>query len=83
MHHVFAQTTSSVSGGVIILTALSVGVVMVLVVASVHLDYRRHKRPLTEIDPSVVYSFWHHLRVVTIPRLRYRLATVRHTRLGS
>jgi len=40
------------------------------------MDWQRHRRPLLEEDPSVQYSLIHHIRVVTIPLLEYRLSVV-------
>lgn len=40
------------------------------------MDWQRHRRPLVEEDPSVQYTLAHHIRVVTIPLLEYRLSVV-------
>lgn len=52
-----------------------VGFVMLAVVVYTYNDYRKHKKPLTEIEPTLAkqYTYWHHLKVVTVPLLRYRL----------
>jgi hypothetical protein len=39
-------------------------------------DWRRHRKPLVEQDPTVRYTIWHHLRVVTIPLFKYRISFV-------
>ena len=39
-------------------------------------DWRRHRKPLVDQDPSVHYTIWHHLRVVTIPLFKYRISFV-------
>lgn len=39
-------------------------------------DWRRHRKPLIEQDPTVRYTIWHHLRVVTIPLFKYRISFV-------
>lgn len=39
----------------------------------VYMDYRRHKKPLTTVDPHVSYGLIHHVRVVTLPILKYRI----------
>lgn len=39
-------------------------------------DWQRHRKPLVEQDPSVRYTIWHHLRVVTIPLFKYRISFV-------
>ncbi len=36
-------------------------------------DYRRHKKPLTDVDPHVSYGLAHHVKVVTIPLISYRV----------
>jgi predicted ABC-type sugar transport system permease subunit len=41
--------------------------------AFIYVDYRKHKKPLTAIDPYVNYTFMHHVKVVSIPMFRYRL----------
>ena len=46
----------------------------------VFVDYRRHRRPLVEADPNAHYTLTHHMRVVTIPLIRYRLSFSLHTR---
>lgn len=68
-----AAKSSAVSTGVIIVTAILVAIPLIIVVAYLRFDYLRHKRPLQEIDPNVKYTFWHHVRVVTIPLLSYRV----------
>lgn len=47
------------------------------------IDYLRHKRPLKEANKKVNYSFWHHLKVVSIPLLRYRVAINLYKRAES
>jgi heme/copper-type cytochrome/quinol oxidase subunit 2 len=49
-------------------------VVTLVVMIYVYVDYRRHKKPLTSVDPNVNYSLFHHIAVVTIPIFRYRLS---------
>ncbi len=55
--------------------AMLVGVAMLGGVLYTYRDYRRHKKPLLEISPESArsYTYWHHLRIVSIPLLRYRL----------
>lgn len=38
-------------------------------------DYRRHKQPLIEVDPNarLTYTYLHHVKVVTIPLIKYRI----------
>lgn len=76
------NTTSNTKGGgnaplaetgVITTSTIILGAIILLALIVIFFDYRKHKRPLTEIDPNVSYSFGHHIRVVTIPLVRYRL----------
>lgn len=55
--------------------AIFVGVVMLAGALYTYQDYRRHKKPLLEIDPKLArsYTYWHHLRVVSVPLVKYRL----------
>lgn len=72
----FAQAKSTKEGlsiNVLTLTAVVIAFFLLLIVVWVKLDYGRHKRPLQEIDPNVRYTFWHHIKVVTIPLLSYRI----------
>ena len=55
-----------------ILAPLGLG--LILAIAWLYRDYRRHKKPLKALDPKVKYSFWHHLHVVSLPVLKYRLS---------
>jgi heme/copper-type cytochrome/quinol oxidase subunit 2 len=47
---------------------------VIFIVFLLYYDYKRHKKPLTDVDPGVHYSFMHHVRVVTIPLFRYRIS---------
>lgn len=57
---------------VMLLIILLVAVISIILVCT-FLDYGRHRRPLVEADPNIRYTLGHHVRVVTIPLLRYRL----------
>lgn len=59
---------------VFIIFALIFVVAILLLLAFVFADYKRHKKPLRAIDPNISYSFLHHLKVVTLPLFRYRLS---------
>lgn len=59
---------------VYILTPLLLALLTIIVYA--YFDYLRHKRPLVEENPHIHYTFWHHLKVVTFPILRYRISFV-------
>lgn len=50
--------------------------ILVLIVGYTFYDYRRHKRPLLEIDPNVSYGYFHHIKVVTIPVTKYRISSL-------
>lgn len=65
--------TSTVSGGVIVLTAIAIAIPFIAVFIYLRIDYHRHKKPLILIDPNVRYTFWHHVKVVTIPLFSYRI----------
>lgn len=72
--HFIAKSESQVPAGVIIVTAIAIAIPLVIVVFFLQLDYLRHKRPLREADPAVSYTFWHHIKVVTIPLMSYRIS---------
>lgn len=65
--------------GVMALLGLPIGLIMVFAGTYTYIDYRKHKRPLIEsdrelhLDNARQYTYWHHLRVVSIPLLKYRL----------
>lgn len=69
------------TGTTTIITSL-VAAVLIVAVALVNIDYRRHKAPLIEIDKqthknlAASYTFWHHVKVVTIPTMRYRFTII-------
>ena len=55
---------------------LPVGLALIFTLLYAYYDYRRHKQPLVSENPHVHYTFWHHLKVVTLPIMRYRLSIV-------
>lgn len=59
--------------GIVTTSTIILAGIIILALVVIFFDYRKHKRPLAEIDPNVSYSFAHHIRVVTIPLVRYRL----------
>ena len=69
----------AVSGGSLAETgiiAVSTTLLLGLILGSLtfaYVDYRKHKGTLQSIDPTVRYTFAHHVKVVTIPLLKYRL----------
>ncbi len=67
------QPTLAVTGGVLLPSLLFIGLLVALTVY-IYIDYRRHKKPLTEEDSTIPYTFGHHIKIVTLPLLRYRLS---------
>ena len=61
------------TGAIGISSTLLVGVI-IAITSYLYLDYRSHKKPLRAEDPNVKYTFLHHIRVVSMPRLKYRVA---------
>lgn len=45
----------------------------VIVSVRTYLGFRRYKKPLLEVDATLIYSFTHYLRLVVFPRLAYRI----------
>ncbi|MCA9342387.1 hypothetical protein KC950_00020 [Candidatus Saccharibacteria bacterium] len=66
--------SDSVSGGVILITAIIVAFVVGSLAMYTRLDFKRHKEPLKQIDPNVRYTYIHHVKVVTIPLFKYRIS---------
>lgn len=64
---------SLAESGVMTISAGAAGMIFLLTVLYMYMDYRKHKAPLKEIDPMVDYTFIHHIRVVNVPIFRYRL----------
>ncbi len=56
--------------------AVAAGFLIILGTIYTYVDYRKHKKPLQEADPFLAstYTYWHHLRVVTIPLAKYRFS---------
>lgn len=69
-----SQTSSLAETGLLLFLAIPVGIFLIVATIYAYIDYRRHKRPLSNADPNVKYSFWHHLRVVSLPVIKYRLS---------
>ena len=73
------KTTTSSGGqlaktGVFVALASPFGLFLVAAAIYTYVDYRRHRAPLVEADAIAQYSYWHHLRVVTVPLVKYRLS---------
>lgn len=66
------KKTERVSGNVIIMTAIFIGFIVLALAIYIQIDYRRHRRPLKEIDPEVHYSHIHHVQVVVLPMAKFR-----------
>ena len=60
--------------GVFVALATPVGLFLVAATLYTYLDYRKHKTPLTEASSDVNYSYFHHLKVVSLPLAKYRLS---------
>lgn len=67
------HSTEGVPLSVIIVTAIFVAIIIGGFYIYVRADFIKHKKPLQEIDPSVRYTLVHHIRVVTVPLLKYRI----------
>ena len=65
--------------GLLIGLTVPVGLLMIGVTLYTYVDYRKHKKPLVESDRLLnqnfakSYTYWHHLRVVSIPLIHYRI----------
>lgn len=68
-----SKNDNRLSVNVLIFTSLVIAVPLVIIVVWLKADYNRHKKPLLEIDPNVKYTFWHHVKVVSIPLMSYRI----------
>jgi hypothetical protein len=53
--------------------AAALFLLFVIIFFALFIQYRKHKKPLMAIDPNVQYSFAHHIKMVTLPTLTYRL----------
>ncbi len=72
--NLFSQVENkNLSVGVLVITAILIGLPLFSLVLWLKADYKHHKRPLKEADPNVNYTFWHHIKVVTFPLLSYRI----------
>lgn len=68
-----AAQNERVSGSILIVTAIFVGLMVGSLAVYIQIDYRRHRRPLKEIDPQVHYSHIHHVQVVVLPMAKFRV----------
>jgi hypothetical protein len=63
--------------GDFILVAIPIGTALIIATVIVtYVDYRKHKKPLLDINRDLAksYTYWHHLKTVTIPLFSYRLS---------
>ena len=61
------------TGAIGISSTLLIGII-IAITSYLYIDFRAHKKPLRAIDPYVKYTFLHHIRLVSMPRLKYRVA---------
>lgn len=61
--------------GVVTVSAVIVGFILLVVLVYTYADYLRHRRPLVQADPFArqTYTYRHHISTVTIPLLKYRV----------
>lgn len=61
--------------GIVTALAIPVGFFLILSATYTYVDYRKHKKPLVEANPkrAETYTYWHHIKVVSIPLARYRV----------
>ena len=64
--------------GIFVAIATPVGLFLILGALYTYYDYRRHLAPLYSTDSKVSYSYFHHLNVVTVPEIKYRIKTELH-----
>lgn len=71
--------------GVITVMGTIIGILMVAGGLYTYIDYRKHKNPLKDADPYLAssYTYWHHLKVVSIPLASYRLRVTVETKEQS
>lgn len=85
---VLGATTTAASGtlaetGVLAISTILLMSIIVAITVYLYIDYRKHKKPLVEINPNVHYTFAHHVRMVNIPLLKYRLTFSVEKKHGS
>ncbi len=70
---VLGNSSTLANTGVVAISAGILSFILVLSLSLIYIDYNKHKKPLRAIDPTVRYSFAHHIKVVTLPLFRYRV----------
>ena len=72
-----AATTNSTLAktGVVTVSAVIVGLILLIILIYTYIDYLRHRKPLVEADPFArqTYTYRHHISTVSIPLLKYRV----------
>ena len=64
-HHIW-RLPDSLTIALLTAIGLTLGLILYLFI-----DYRAHRKPLQEADPHVHYNLVHHVRVVSLPLLKY------------
>ncbi len=61
--------------GIVTSIAIAVGILLLVGAIYTYVDYLKHKKPLVQMDPQQAnnYTYLHHLKVVSMPLLSYRL----------
>lgn len=59
----------------LVVVGLVLLVLLVVLFIYTYVDYRKHRKPLVEADPSIgnQYTYQHHIRAVSVPLLKYRI----------
>ncbi len=60
--------------GVVAISSAVLSIIALISLILIWRDYRRHKKPLMQVNPQVKYSMPHHIKVVVIPLVKYRLS---------
>ena len=66
--------TLAVTGVIAIPTVILLGI-LIATFTYTYLDYRKHLKPLLQIDPTIKHSYTYanHIKTVTLPLMRYRV----------
>lgn len=69
------ETTTLAPTGMYALPLVVVALTLMLAGVISYVDYRRHKKMLKQSfsKQAKTYTYWHHLKVVTIPLMKYRV----------
>ena len=69
--------------GIFVALASPIGLLIIAGSVFTYYDYRRHKQPLLAVDDSVQYSYFHHLKVVSLPVMKYRFSVGLDRKVGQ